>query len=64
MSPRIYFTVSATIFGVVAVAHAVRVVLHAPVHIGVAAIPMWVSWIGALGAGALSICGFLARRRS
>lgn len=63
MKPRAYIMVSATIFAVVAVAHAARAVLQLPAHLGAAEIPMLVSWVAILGAGLLSIWGFSVARR-
>ena len=56
--------VSATVFAVVAIAHAARAVLQLPIHLGgTAEIPMWVSWLGTPGAGLLSLWGFSTARR-
>ena len=63
MKPRGYLIVSASLFAVVAGAHAVRAVLQLPVHLGAAEIPMWVSWVGIPGASLLSTWGFSAAWR-
>ena len=61
MSRLSFNHVAATIFGIVALAHIVRVALALPVHIGAMSIPMWVSWAGLVVAGALSAWGFRSR---
>jgi hypothetical protein len=48
---------AATIFAVVALAHLIRIVLGWPVQVGTWVIPMWISWIALVGAGALSFFG-------
>ncbi len=53
MSNSAYFLVSGTIFGLVAVAHLVRVVYQMPVQVGEWAFPMWLSWGGLVVAGVL-----------
>ncbi len=63
MKPTAYVIVTATLFAVVAVAHAARAVLQLPAHIGALEISPWVSWIGMLGTGLLSTWGFSAARR-
>ena len=63
MSSRAYFIVSGTIFGLVAVAHLVRVVYQMPVQVGEWAFPMWLSWCGLVVAGALCVWGFRLLRR-
>lgn len=52
---RSYLLITGVLFGVVALAHLVRLALGWPVQIGDLAVPLWVSVIGALVAGALSI---------
>lgn len=64
MKTRTYVLFAATIFAIVAGAHAVRAALQLPLHIGTADIPLWASWVGALGAGVLSALGFTLARRS
>jgi hypothetical protein len=62
MPTRSYVSVSATVFAIVAIAHLARAIADYPLHIGAAEIPMWVSWMGTLGAGALSAWGFSSLR--
>jgi hypothetical protein len=58
MSSKAYFVISGTIFGLVALAHLLRVVYQMPVHAGDWAFPMWLSWSGFAVAGALCVWGF------
>lgn len=59
-SNRTYLFVTATVFAIVAAAHLVRAIAGWPVEIGGLAVPVAVSWVGTLGAGALSVWGFRA----
>jgi hypothetical protein len=52
---RAYLQISATLFGVLAVAHLLRLFRHWPVDLAGHAVPLWVSWIGLLLAGGLSV---------
>jgi hypothetical protein len=58
MRPSAYFAATSTIFGLVAIMHAVRLILHLQANFAGVAIPMWVSWAGVAGAGLLSVWGF------
>jgi hypothetical protein len=60
MQTKAYFLISATLFGFVAIAHAVRLILALPVMLGTEPLPMWVSWAGVVATGALSVWGFTA----
>jgi len=53
--------IAAVVFAVVALGHVYRAFAGLPVQIGSFAVPVWISWAGALGAGALSVWGFRAR---
>ena len=53
-----YAVVSALIFAVVAVAHAIRLVNGWAVQIGPFSVPMSVSWIGLVIAALISVWGF------
>ena len=53
-----YAVVSALIFAVVAVAHAIRLVNRWPVEVGPFSVPMSVSWIGLVIAALISAWGF------
>ena len=64
MKNKAYIWLAAVIFAFVTLAHVARLVFQLPVHVGSAEIPMWLSWAGAVGAGALSIWGFSVARKS
>jgi hypothetical protein len=53
-----YAIVSALIFAVVAVGHAIRLVNRWAVQIGPYSVPMSVSWIGLVIAALISVWGF------
>lgn len=53
--------VAAVVFALVALGHFYRAFAGLPIQIGSLAVPVWISWAGALGAGALSVWGFRAR---
>jgi hypothetical protein len=53
-----YAVVSALIFAVVAVAHAIRLVNRWAIQVGPFSVPMSVSWIGLAIAALISIWGF------
>jgi Mn2+/Fe2+ NRAMP family transporter len=58
MSRRTYLLVAASIFSVVCVLHLARIVFGWSVVIGDWSVPMWLSWIGLIVAGALAYFGF------
>jgi hypothetical protein len=58
MSDKAFFRIAGAVFGLVAIAHLVRIVMALPVTIGGWAAPMWVSWVAVIVAGGLSIIGF------
>lgn len=61
---RGYLMVSGILFGAVAAAHLLRLIYGWQVQIGAQAVPMWVSAIGLVVAGALCVWAFgLARGR-
>ena len=55
MSSRAFPSVAAVVFALVALAHAWRAFQELPLQVGATAIAVWVSWLGAAGAGALSV---------
>ena len=57
MSGKTYFTIAGLVFAVVAVGHLLRVIMALPVTIGNWTVPMWLSWVGFIAAGALSYLG-------
>jgi len=52
---RAYLQISGTLFGLVAVGHLLRLFRHWPVDFAGYEVPLWVSWIGLLLAGGLSV---------
>lgn len=58
MSSTTFRRVAASLFGIVALAHAARLILDVPVSVGTTSIPMWVSWLGLVAAGGLCAWGF------
>ena len=57
MSNKAFFLIAGTVFGIVAIAHLLRIFTTLPVTIGGWTVPMWVSWVGVLVAGAMSFFG-------
>ena len=53
--------IAGSVFTVVALAHAYRAALSLPLQVGSSAIPVWASWVAALGAGLLAVWGFRSR---
>jgi hypothetical protein len=53
-----YAMVSALIFAIVAIGHAIRLVNRWTVQLGPYSVPMSVSWIGLVAAALISIWGF------
>jgi hypothetical protein len=62
MTATTYARLAGTIFAIVALAHAARVLMATPVTLGDLAVPMAVSWIGIAVTGALAVLGFRAGR--
>ena len=58
MSRRAYLLTSAVIFSLVAFLHLARIVFGWSVVIGDWSVPMWLSWVGLIVAGALAYSGF------
>jgi hypothetical protein len=50
--------VAAVLFAIIAIAHVLRLVYHTEVMVGGRVLPMWVSTVGCVVAGALSILVF------
>jgi hypothetical protein len=55
---RSYFQISGTVFGIVALAHVIRVLQQWPAQVAGWTVPMWVSVVAALLTGALAIWAF------
>jgi ABC-type xylose transport system permease subunit len=53
-----YRTVSGVVFGIVALAQAIRAVMQVPVQLGTTTIPVWVSWVAVVVAGGLCAWAF------
>jgi hypothetical protein len=64
MSRRAYLLVSAAIFFLVALLHLARIVFGWSAVIGGWSVPMWLSWVGIIVAGALAYFGFSLARQS
>jgi hypothetical protein len=54
--------VTAAVFVIVAIAHLLRIILGWHVEIGGLSIPVWVSWLAVILAGALAYFGFAQKR--
>ena len=52
---RAYLQISGGLFGLIALAHLLRLFRHWPVDLAGFIVPLWASWLGLLLAGALSI---------
>lgn len=52
---RAYLQVSGVLFGIIAVAHLLRLLRHWPIDLAGHVVPLWASWLGLVLAGALSI---------
>lgn len=58
MNQKRYFLVSGTIFGLVALLHCIRAINQWPFELGLWMVPVWISWLGFVAAGALSVWAF------
>ena len=61
-SQQRYLVISATVFAVVAIAHLIRAINAWPITIGQWNVPVELSWLGAIAAGALSLWAILLLR--
>ena len=52
---RAYLQISGTLFGLIALAHLLRVFRHWPVELAGTPVPLWASWAGLALAGGLSV---------
>ena len=64
MSEKTFVAVAAVIFGLVALLHLFRIVMGWSIVIDAWTVPMWLSWIALVVAGALSYFGMSVARRS
>jgi len=55
---KTYHYVSGSLFAVVALVHLLRLINHWPLILGTWDAPMYVSWLGLIGPGFLSIWSF------
>jgi hypothetical protein len=63
MDRKQYLMVAGAIFAVVALAHLLRAVMNWPIVIAGWIVPMWLSWLGFVIAGALSWFGLTLAKR-
>ena len=52
---RAYLQISGALFGVIALAHLLRLLRHWPIEVAGYPIPLWASWLGLLITAGLSI---------
>jgi hypothetical protein len=64
MSSGGYRMVSGGVFALIAILQALRAALQVPIQIGSAAIPVGVSWIAVVVAGALAVWAFRGSREA
>jgi hypothetical protein len=57
-----YLILSATVFAVVAIAHLIRAIQRWPILVGRWSVPVELSWLAAIVAGALSLWAILLLR--
>jgi hypothetical protein len=63
MTPRIFSLSTATLFSLIALLHAIRLLFGWHVMVENVVVPVWVSWIGLAIAGYLAYQGFRLGRR-
>lgn len=56
-----YSRVSGVVFALVAAGHAWRAVQELPAQVGATSVPVWLSWVAVVVAGALSVWAFRQR---
>jgi hypothetical protein len=52
---RAYLQISGALFGLIAMAHLLRIIRHWPVDLAGLMVPLWASWLGLIVAGGLSV---------
>jgi hypothetical protein len=52
---RTYLQISATLFGLIALAHLHRLFRHWPIDLAGNTVPLWASWVGLALAGGLTV---------
>jgi hypothetical protein len=63
MSQRVFVLLTSSIFALIALLHALRLIYGWDVTIGEWTVPVWVSAVGFLIAGYLALQGFLLKRK-
>ena len=63
MFVRYFNFVVASIFGLVAVLHLLRLLFHWTLQLGPQEIPFWISWGGLVGAALLAVWGFASAKK-
>lgn len=58
-SNRAYIQITGVVFGVIALVHVARLILEWPAQVAGWVVPIWLSWVAILAAGAL--CGWAFR---
>jgi hypothetical protein len=53
-----YRSVSGAVFGLIALLQGIRAVMQVPVQVGTTTVPVWVSWVAVMVAGALCVWAF------
>ena len=53
-----YRTISGLVFGLIALGHGIRAALQVPAQLGTTSIPIWISWVAVVIAGALCVWAF------
>jgi hypothetical protein len=62
MSSKTFVMIAGAVFGIVALAHLLRIFLALSVTIGDWAVPIWASWLAVIVAGGLSYIGLRLAR--
>jgi hypothetical protein len=52
---RAYLQISGTLFGLIALAHLLRLLRHWPIELAGNTVPLWASWVGLVLASGLSV---------
>ena len=58
MKARAYLVISGSIFGIVAILHALRLINQWPLQLGPWSAPMWGSWVGVIATVILCLWAF------
>jgi hypothetical protein len=63
MTPRIFSLIAASLFSLIALGHAIRLLFGWHVTVENIVVPVWISWVGLAIAGYLAYEGFRLSRR-